>query len=118
MTCVHCEKSVREQVGGIDRVEQVDVRAATGKLFVVTSTEPIDAAAVPTAVGEAGYTAARVYEHCHSAGRVRRRSCARVPGRNVRPRRHCVLVAVQVGDDDTDAKLNDAGDAINRLVRS
>lgn len=59
MTCGHCEKSVREEVGGIDGVEQVDVSAATGKL-VVTSTEPIDDAAVLGAVEEAGYTAVRV----------------------------------------------------------
>lgn len=59
MTCGHCEISVREEVGGIDGVEQVDVSAATGKL-VVTSTEPIDDATVLAAVDEAGYTAVRV----------------------------------------------------------
>jgi len=59
MTCGHCETAVREEVGGIDGVERVDVSAATGKL-VVTSTEPIDDAAVLAAVDEAGYTAVRV----------------------------------------------------------
>jgi copper chaperone CopZ len=59
MTCGHCEMSVREEVGGIGGVEQVDVSAATGKL-VVTSAEPIDDAAVLAAVDEAGYTAVRV----------------------------------------------------------
>jgi copper chaperone len=59
MTCGHCEMSVREEVGGIEDVEQVDVSAATGRL-VVTSTEPIDDAAVVAAVDEAGYTAVRV----------------------------------------------------------
>ncbi|MCV7346017.1 heavy-metal-associated domain-containing protein [Mycolicibacterium rhodesiae] len=58
MTCGHCEMSVHEEVGGIDGVEDVDVSAATGKL-VVTSTEPIDDAAVLAAVDEAGYTAVR-----------------------------------------------------------
>ncbi len=59
MTCGNCEISVREEVGGIDGVEQVDVSAATGKL-VVTSTELIDDATVLAAVDEAGYTAVRV----------------------------------------------------------
>ncbi|KUH64505.1 heavy metal transporter [Mycolicibacterium novocastrense] len=59
MTCGHCEMSVREEVGQIDGVEQVDVSAATGKL-VVTSAKPVDDAAVLAAVDEAGYTAARV----------------------------------------------------------
>lgn len=59
MTCGHCEKSIREEVGEIDGVEQVDVSAATGKL-VVTGAEPIDDAAVLAAVDDAGYTAVRV----------------------------------------------------------
>jgi len=59
MTCGHCEASVREEVGTIEGVEQVDVSAATGKL-VVTSSAPIDDAAVLAAVKEAGYAAARV----------------------------------------------------------
>lgn len=59
MTCGHCEMSIREEVGAIGSVEQVDVSAATGRL-VVTSTEPIDDAAVLAAVDEAGYTAARI----------------------------------------------------------
>lgn len=59
MTCGHCEMSIREEVAAIGSVEQVDVSAATGRL-VVTSTEPVDDAAVLAAVDEAGYTAARV----------------------------------------------------------
>ncbi|MEN4473934.1 heavy metal-associated domain-containing protein [Mycolicibacterium cosmeticum] len=58
MTCGHCETSVREEVGAIDGVEQIDVSAATGRL-VVTSSKPIDDAAVLAAVDEAGYSAAR-----------------------------------------------------------
>jgi copper chaperone len=59
MTCGHCEMSVREEVGAVAGVEQVDVSAATGEL-VVTSTAPIDDAAVIAAVDEAGYSAVRV----------------------------------------------------------
>jgi copper chaperone len=59
MTCGHCETSVREEVRAVASVEQVDVSAATGKL-VVTSTAPIDDAAVIAAVDEAGYSAVRV----------------------------------------------------------
>jgi len=59
MTCGHCETSVREEVGAIDGIEQIDISAATGRL-VVTSTKPIDDATVLAAVDEAGYTAARV----------------------------------------------------------
>lgn len=56
MTCGHCEASVREEVGEIAGVVQVDVSATTGSL-VVTSTEPLDEAAVLAAVEEAGYAA-------------------------------------------------------------
>jgi len=56
MTCGHCEASVREEVGEIAGVVQVDVSATTGRL-VVTSTKPLDEAAVLTAVEEAGYEA-------------------------------------------------------------
>ncbi len=58
MTCGHCEMSVREEVGEIAGVESVDVSQATGRL-VVTSSEPIDDAAVIAAVEEAGYQATR-----------------------------------------------------------
>lgn len=56
MTCGHCEASVREEVGEIAGVVQIDVSATTGTL-VVTSTEPLDEAAVLAAVEEAGYAA-------------------------------------------------------------
>jgi copper chaperone CopZ len=56
MTCGHCEASVREEVGEIAGVVQVHVSATTGSL-VVTSTEPLDEAAVLAAVEEAGYEA-------------------------------------------------------------
>ncbi|KAE8765622.1 heavy-metal-associated domain-containing protein [Georgenia thermotolerans] len=58
MTCGHCEMSVREEVGQIAGVEQIDVSAQTGTL-VVTASRPVDDAAVLAAVDEAGYTAVR-----------------------------------------------------------
>ncbi len=59
MTCGHCEMSVREEVGEIAGVGEIQVSAQTGKL-VVTSADVIDDAAVLAAVEEAGYSAVRV----------------------------------------------------------
>lgn len=59
MTCGHCEKAVREEVGAVDGVQHVDVSAAHGTL-VVTSDQSIDEAAVFAAVEEAGYQAVHV----------------------------------------------------------
>ncbi|MFT4220146.1 MAG: heavy-metal-associated domain-containing protein [Microbacterium sp.] len=59
MTCGHCEMSVREEVSEIAGVDGIQVSAKTGKL-VVTSSQPIDDAAVLAAVDEAGYSAVRV----------------------------------------------------------
>lgn len=56
MTCGHCEMSVREEVSKLTGVDGVDVSAQTGKLIVSSST-PVDAAAVLAAVDEAGYQA-------------------------------------------------------------
>lgn len=58
MTCEHCERSVREEVSTVPRVESLEVSAATGRL-VVASSGPLDDAAVLAAVTEAGYTAVR-----------------------------------------------------------
>ncbi|MCT1987348.1 heavy-metal-associated domain-containing protein [Dermacoccus nishinomiyaensis] len=58
MTCGHCEMSVREEVGEVAGVEEVEVSAQTGKL-VVSSSGEIDDAKVLAAVEEAGYTAVR-----------------------------------------------------------
>jgi copper chaperone len=55
MTCGHCELSVREEVGELPGVTEVSADHTTGRV-VVTSTEPLDAAAVRSAVEEAGYT--------------------------------------------------------------
>lgn len=58
MTCSHCEMSVREEVGQIAGVDQIEVSAQTGRL-VVTASAPLDDAAVLAAVDEAGYSAVR-----------------------------------------------------------
>ena len=58
MTCGHCEASVREEVGEVAGVEEVEVSAQTGKL-VVSSSGEIDDAKVLAAVEEAGYSAVR-----------------------------------------------------------
>ena len=58
MTCAHCEMSVREEVSTVPGVQDIEVSAQTGKL-VVTSSVPVDDAAVVAAVDEAGYEAVR-----------------------------------------------------------
>ena len=59
MTCGHCEMSVREEVGEIAGVTDIQVSAQTGKL-VVTASDDVDDAKVLAAVEEAGYSAVRV----------------------------------------------------------
>lgn len=59
MTCGHCEMSIREEVGEISGVTDIQVSAQTGKL-VVTSSDEVDDATVLAAVEEAGYSAVRV----------------------------------------------------------
>ncbi|MBU8826989.1 heavy-metal-associated domain-containing protein [Mycolicibacterium goodii] len=59
MTCGHCEVSVREEVGEVAGVEDVEVSATTGTL-IVTSSGPVDDAQILHAVDEAGYSAVRV----------------------------------------------------------
>ena len=54
MTCGHCVASVTEEVEEVDGVESVDVVLETGAL-TVTSSQPVDDAAVRAAVEEAGY---------------------------------------------------------------
>ena len=54
MTCGHCVASVTEELQEIPGVENVDVVLETGSL-TVTSAEPVDDAAVRTAVEDAGY---------------------------------------------------------------
>lgn len=54
MTCEHCMRSVREEVGGIDGVSGVEVDLASGAL-TVTSDAPVGEDVVRAAVDEAGY---------------------------------------------------------------
>ncbi len=54
MTCGHCVASVTEEISEIEGVENVDVTLESGEV-VVTSSAPIDQAAVASAVDEAGY---------------------------------------------------------------
>jgi copper chaperone CopZ len=54
MTCGHCVASVTEEVQEIPGVENVDVVLESGAI-TVTSAEPLDEAAVRSAVEEAGY---------------------------------------------------------------
>lgn len=54
MTCGHCVASVTEEVREIAGVEDVAVDLASGAV-TITSTEPLDDAAVRAAVEEAGY---------------------------------------------------------------
>ncbi len=57
MTCGHCELSVREELEELDGVLDVSADHATGQV-VVTSSGPLDEAAVAAAVEEAGYSLA------------------------------------------------------------
>ncbi|MGG7462859.1 MULTISPECIES: heavy-metal-associated domain-containing protein [unclassified Plantibacter] len=58
MTCGHCEMSVREEVGQIAGVEDIQVSAQTGKL-AVTGPADLDDVQILAAVEEAGYSAVR-----------------------------------------------------------
>ena len=57
MTCGHCAASVTEEISELEGVENVDVVVETGAV-TVTSTAPLDHAAVQAAVEEAGYVLA------------------------------------------------------------
>jgi copper chaperone len=54
MTCAHCVASVTEEISELASVEDVAVDLETGSV-TVTSSEPLDPAAVRAAVEEAGY---------------------------------------------------------------
>lgn len=58
MTCGHCVSSVTEEISAIEGVEKVDVDLNAGGISTatITSSKPIDEAAVGEAVAEAGYT--------------------------------------------------------------
>jgi copper chaperone CopZ len=57
MTCGHCAASVTEEISELTGVESVDVVVETGAV-TVTSSAPLDPAAVEAAVEEAGYALA------------------------------------------------------------
>ena len=59
MTCGHCEMAIRNEVGQISGVQEIQVSAQTGKLVVVSEQGLADAD-VFAAVDEAGYSAVRV----------------------------------------------------------
>ena len=54
MTCGHCVASVTEEISEIEGVTGVAVDLPTGAV-TVTSTQPLEGAAVRAAVEEAGY---------------------------------------------------------------
>lgn len=58
MTCEHCVRAVREEVGELPGVSDVAVDLATGSLQV-TSTGDVGVEAVRAAVEEAGYALAQ-----------------------------------------------------------
>lgn len=57
MTCDHCVRSVKAELGKLPGVTAVDVNLATGHVRLA-SEQPIDHAAVEAAVEEAGYDVA------------------------------------------------------------
>jgi copper chaperone len=54
MTCGHCVAAVRQEVGQLPGVQDVDVDLTTGNVKVI-SAAPLDPAQVAAAVDEAGY---------------------------------------------------------------
>lgn len=58
MTCNHCVASVTEELSALDGVEAVSVELHKGgeSVVSVTSTAPLAATDVTTAITEAGYT--------------------------------------------------------------
>jgi len=54
MTCGHCASAVREEIGKLGGVQQVEVDIATGRV-TVASAGPLATADVAAAVDEAGY---------------------------------------------------------------
>jgi copper chaperone len=58
MTCSHCVNSVGSEIRQIPGVTDVQVDLASG-VVTVTSSRPVDTAAVAAAVDEAGYELAR-----------------------------------------------------------
>lgn len=57
MTCEHCAASVREEIGEIAGVTDVQVDVPTGRVDVISDVE-VDPSAIAAAVVEAGYQVA------------------------------------------------------------
>ncbi|ODT98102.1 MAG: cation-transporting ATPase [Pseudonocardia sp. SCN 72-86] len=55
MTCGHCTASVKEEVGEVDGVREVEVDLSTG-LVTITSDRELPLAEIEAAVTEAGYS--------------------------------------------------------------
>lgn len=55
MTCEHCVRAVKQEVGEISGVTQVDVELGTPSTVTVQSTEPISQQDLVAAIDEAGY---------------------------------------------------------------
>ena len=58
MSCEHCERAVKEEVGSLPGVTVLQVSAPENKL-VISSDAPVSDDAVLAAVEEAGYSATR-----------------------------------------------------------
>ena len=54
MTCDHCVRAVETEVGSVAGVTSVSVDLSAGRV-TVTSDDPVDPAAIRTAVEEAGF---------------------------------------------------------------
>ncbi|MDK7750387.1 copper ion binding protein [Brevibacterium sp. UMB10442] len=55
MTCEHCVRAVKQEVGEISGVTQVEVELGTPSTVTVQSTEPISHQDLVEAIDEAGY---------------------------------------------------------------
>ena len=55
MTCEHCVRAVKQEVGEISGVTQVEVELGTPSTVTVQSTEPISRQDLVAAIDEAGY---------------------------------------------------------------
>ncbi|NGX06070.1 MULTISPECIES: heavy-metal-associated domain-containing protein [Mycobacteriaceae] len=57
MSCGHCAAAVRQEVGALPGVSGVDVDVTAGTV-TISSTAPLQVAAIEAAIGRAGYTLA------------------------------------------------------------
>jgi copper chaperone CopZ len=58
MTCDHCVKAIKQEVGAIDGVTRIDVDLIPDEIspITITSREPLDEGVLAQAVDDAGYT--------------------------------------------------------------